>query len=47
MFDWVLNTAKKIMLKLWIYNTNAKIQSLENSRKSRKVLSSNYELFNS
>ena len=35
------------MLKPWKYNTYAKIQFLENSRKNHKVLSSNYELFKS
>ena len=47
MFEWILNMSKKVMLKLRVYNTYAKIQSLENSRKSHEVLSSNYELFKS
>ena len=47
MFDWVVNTLKKFMIKPWKYNAYAKIQSLDNSRKGRKVLSSKYELFKS
>ena len=47
MLDWVLNKSKNVLLKPWIYNAYAKIQALENSRKSRKVLSSNYKLFKS